>query len=74
MCLDLLKNLYIVNLCYFFCAVSSIVGLALAETDSGRFMLKPLMMINLVTILFLTFVKCVEEGDVDDMEDNPCSV
>jgi hypothetical protein len=51
-----MKNLYIDAICWFICIVSSFIGLALIETNTGHFLVGPLMIANVISISILAIM------------------
>ena len=57
-----LRYFYVDAVCWVLCLVSSFISLALAETDAGRFLLIPLMIVNIISIIILSLIYCCEKN------------
>jgi len=64
-----LRNLYIDAVFWFLCLTSSFISLALAETNTGRFLMIPLMTVSAFTSSALALMHCCK-GIEDENEDD----
>ena len=61
--IKLLKYLYIDSICYFISMFSSFMSLALTETDSGKFLVAPLLLSATTSSIILIFIHCFEKEE-----------